>query len=52
MGGVAVVWLIKLYFDWAFSWPPVDWVYQAFLATYALPFYAAVAAFASDVTQN
>lgn len=36
-------WLIKLYVDWTFSWPPSDWFLKAFLSTCALPICCGVA---------
>lgn len=36
-------WLIKLYVDWTFSWPPSDWFLKAFLSTCALPLCCGVA---------
>lgn len=45
---LACVWLMKLYFDWTFSWPPADWFFIAFLSTYGLPIFCGAAYLAKD----
>ncbi|MDT3409661.1 hypothetical protein [Kosakonia cowanii] len=40
---LACVWLMKLYFDWTFSWPPAEWILIAFLGVYSFPLLCGVA---------
>lgn len=40
---LACVWLMKLYFDWTFSWPPAEWILIAFLCVYGFPLFCGVA---------
>lgn len=51
-GCLAIVWIIKLYSDWAFGWPPIEWIYITFLSTYTFPLLVAVPAVISYLTGN
>lgn len=45
---LACAWLLKLYFNWTFSWPPADLYLIAFLSSYGFPLFCGVASLAHD----
>ncbi|MBK0019574.1 hypothetical protein [Kosakonia sp. S42] len=49
---LACAWLLRLYFNWTFSWPPADWYLMAFLISYGLPLLCGVAYSAKLVVET